>query len=833
MAEVGWGRRVGVARAPVAPQWLERLTSRLTDWEDWLTLVLALGATLSVSAGLEQSGWSENMPPITIVSVIAIVGSLLIARSGLSMAAAWPLAVLAGALVVFWQTLEMVGPGNFEQRLDAIYFRFETWFDLAFNGGVSKDSLPFNVLVLSLTWLGVFIFGWSVFSWQNAWIGLIPGGIALFLDMALIGDELAGAVLLYMLFGFLLVMRTNLMARMTVWQREGTSYPPLLSLSFLNFSTWVLIILIAGAWIAPTGPFTTPAPVEAMVRGIEEIGVNFVRLSGPLQVKRVVPIHNYTGVLPFQGSINLGDREVLTVRVNDPAISGLVRLRGAVYDEYSSGGWTAGGRAGVDLPEYIDDSLQAQIDGGEAKGRIIPLTVTVERKSVVGTVLFSPGEPVSASTRDLQIEVAASGLEDIPIRVRGGGEGLADEEILRDLVRDRLGPEYVGLGATRDPAADLVHVRVMRGTGKSLPDTLVVRPAGRLDEGRSYNIAGFIPIVPAEELRQATGDDPAWIASLYLQLPGDLPPRVGALATDIAARGENRYDRARLVQEYLRTLPVDFDIADTPPGRDTVDYFLFDSQRGYFDYHASAMAVMLRTLGIPSRLAVGFVVDDDDKELESGAYTIRDRNSYAWTEVYFPGQGWIAFNPSPDRSEDLNPLIVAPEDQPADPAGIEDLPFGIAPDPNIDIGPEDISVPGSAPVAQQGRDYNPLLTLGVAAFIALLSGSVFLGWQKSVAGLPYSQQLWEKAVRLSTWAGHGPRTGETPNEFARNLRAHVHNARDISLLAKAYNRSRFGRGESADERAVLTETWTPLRNALLGAIIRRFTRRGRPRRDED
>ena len=69
------------------------------------------------------------------------------------------------------------------------------------------------MLVLSLTWLGVFVFGWSVFRWQNAWIGLIPGGVALFLDMALIGDELAGSVLLYMFFGFLLVMRTNLMAR--------------------------------------------------------------------------------------------------------------------------------------------------------------------------------------------------------------------------------------------------------------------------------------------------------------------------------------------------------------------------------------------------------------------------------------------------------------------------------------------------------------------------------------------------------------------------------------------------------------------------------------------
>src|SRR5439155_24670546 len=158
--------------------------------EDGLTFVLALGATMGVSLGLEQSGWSDDMPPITVVAVLAIVASLLIARSGLSIFAAWPLAVLTGALVVFWQTLEMVGPGDFEQRLHTIHLRFETWFNLAFHGGVSNDSLPFNVLVLGLTCLGAFIFGWSVYLCQNAWIGLIPGGLTLILDMELVGDNL-------------------------------------------------------------------------------------------------------------------------------------------------------------------------------------------------------------------------------------------------------------------------------------------------------------------------------------------------------------------------------------------------------------------------------------------------------------------------------------------------------------------------------------------------------------------------------------------------------------------------------------------------------------------
>jgi len=649
MAEFEWSRPAPPAAEQIAPQWLRRLSSRFTDWEDWLTLVLALGATMSVSLGLEQSGWSDKMPPITLVSVVAVIASLLIARSGLSIYMAWPLAVLAGALVVFWQTLELVGPGNLEQRLDAIYFRFETWFDLAVHNGVSNDALPFNVLVLSLTWLGVFLFGWSVYRWQNAWIGLIPGGVALFLDMALVGDDLAGSVLLYMLFGFLLVMRTNLMARIEVWRRQGTSYPQLLSLTFLNFSTWALLSLIALAWIAPAGPFATPAPMEAMVRGLEEVGVNFVRLSGPLKVKRVVPVHNYTGVLPFQGSIDLGDREVMSVTVNDPSVSGAIRLRGAVYDEYGGGGWKAGGRTSVDLPAHIEDGLKAEIESGDVQGKIIPITITVERKSVVGTVLFSPGELVATSLQSFEIEVPSSGFEVIPVRLEGGGEELALEEILTTVVDEELGEGFVGLTASREEGRGLVHIGVMRVNGESLPDSLVARPSSRLGEGRSYTISGFLPIVPPEELREAGEDDPAWIRAQYLQLPEEFPGRVSILAADIAQDGGNRYDKAFLLQEYLRQFPIDFDIADTPPGRDTVDYFLFDSQRGYFDYHASAMTVMLRTLGIPSRLAVGFVIDEADKNLESGSYSIRDHNSYAWTEVYFPGHGWIAFNPSPDR----------------------------------------------------------------------------------------------------------------------------------------------------------------------------------------
>ena len=68
----------------------------------------------------------------------------------------------------------------------------------------------------------------------------------------------------------------------------------------------------------PAGPFATPAPVQSLVDEFHEFGAGFVRLAGPLHVKKVIPIHTYAGVLPFQGSINLGDRDVLAVEVRDP-----------------------------------------------------------------------------------------------------------------------------------------------------------------------------------------------------------------------------------------------------------------------------------------------------------------------------------------------------------------------------------------------------------------------------------------------------------------------------------------------------------------------------------
>ncbi len=846
MATREWMRPIPVA-APAAPPLTRRIFGRYGDWEDWLTFLLALGATLSVSASLEAGGWSQNMPPLTLVSVLALLGALIISRSGLPVVAAWPLAVLVGALVLGWLTLDAVGPGDLEQRLDAVYYRFRDWFRLAFGGGVSNDDLPFDTLVLGLTWLGVFLFGWSVFRWHISWLGLIPGGVGLFVDLAFVGDELSGSIALFMLFGFLLVMRTNLMVRMARWRAEGTSYPPLISLSFINFTGWALLVVMAGAWVAPVGPFATPGIVKAATEGIAEIGANFVRLAGPLEVKKVVPVHSYTGVLPFQGSVKLGTRELLLVTVNEEtSVTGPIPLRGAVYDIYSPGGWQAGERVSVQLPPWTDEEVDKAVANGDLQGTVITLTVRVERKSVVGTVLFSPGDTLASSSH-FQIEAASDGVAEVERRegrranflVPNAGAELSNQEVLTAAVDQYLNGDGVGLTVRRDPDGRVLGVTLLRST-TGVPDGLVTKPPQRIQEGNTYTVTGFISSPSAEELRLAGSDTPP---GDYLQLPDDLPSRIKDRALEImwlspiANDDQNRllaaggrptpYDTAKAIEDYLRQFPVDFNVKKAPPGEDAVDYFLFESQRGYFDYHASAMVVMLRSLGIPSRLAVGFVVDDADRTRTGGPYLVRDLNAYAWTEVYFPGYGWIAFNPSPDRQADLRPVVsAAPE--PVEPLGPEDIrDVGLGGDANIDFGFEGLG--GGGPSATTGgRDYNPLITLGVLSVIALLAGSVFLGWQRSVAGLPYSQQLWEKTVRLAGWAGHPPQPGQTPRIYAEHIERTFVDTRGVRELARAYNRSRFGRREvEGEDRERIRDSWPDTRNALLRGIVGRVLRRRR------
>ena len=163
-------------------------------------------------------------------------------------------------------------------------------------------------------------------------------------------------------------------------------------------------------------------------------------------------------------------------------------------------------------------------------------------------------------------------------------------------------------------------------------------------EADRYRVLSLVPEVTPEELNAATAVYPAEIAELYLALPDDLPPRVVDLAREVTGGADTPYERALALESYLRSFPYDLKIAGPPEGRDVVDYFLFDLQRGYCDYFASAMVVMARAVRIPARLAVGYAMGHYDPQ--QGAYLVVEMDAHAWPELYFPGYGWIPFEPT-------------------------------------------------------------------------------------------------------------------------------------------------------------------------------------------
>ncbi len=236
---------------------------------------------------------------------------------------------------------------------------------------------------------------------------------------------------------------------------------------------------------------------------------------------------------------------------------------------------------------------------------------------------------------------------------------------------------------------------------------------------------------------------------------------------------------------------------------------------------------MLRNVGIPSRLAVGFIIDRQDLDQDSSAYTVRSHDAYAWVEAYFPGYGWVEFNPSPDRPAELRPgaksdeITVSPEDleKLRELPGFDGALFPVSPGDGADTA-------GSSTSDGFGPPYGLWIALAAAGFAAVVVGAAAVAWRRSVAGLPYAQQVWEKVVRVASWAGHPPRTGQTPSEFARFLDRSVRGVYDIDLVAQAYNRSRFGRGDvSATDSQRLRHVWAGLRGPLFWEIIRRLWRR--------
>ncbi len=170
-----------------------------------------------------------------------------------------------------------------------------------------------------------------------------------------------------------------------------------------------------------------------------------------------------------------------------------------------------------------------------------------------------------------------------------------------------------------------------------------------------YEAVSELPEVPPNLLRDAGTDYPEAVRAMYLQLP-HLDPRIPALAKQIVGRATTPYEQAHAIEAYLRShYGYTLDLSSTPPA-DPLAYFLFQRRAGHCEYFATAMTVMLRSLGIPARYINGFLPGQYNSV--GGDYIIRASDAHSWVEAFFPGFGWITFDPTPPTDEKPPSLLA-------------------------------------------------------------------------------------------------------------------------------------------------------------------------------
>ena len=169
-----------------------------------------------------------------------------------------------------------------------------------------------------------------------------------------------------------------------------------------------------------------------------------------------------------------------------------------------------------------------------------------------------------------------------------------------------------------------------------------------------YEGLSHLPTTPASDLRKAPSTFPEAIDATYLQLPV-LDPRIPKLAADVTASSKNEYDKASAIRNYLIAhYSYTLDLSGSH-GADPLANFLFVRRAGHCEYFASAMTVMLRSIGIPARYVTGFLPGEYNDL--GGDYIIRQSDAHSWVEVYFPTYGWVTFDPTPSGSENRTGLF--------------------------------------------------------------------------------------------------------------------------------------------------------------------------------
>ncbi len=608
---------------------------------DLISLGLLLAMAFCVSGAINDVGWAEGTEYLVFQSLLAVLLAFVLARSRMRpvwAASVGVLAMLAVVLVTvgglwpplayvredvaglgFWWSellrggLEAAGwpfpeaGGYVSRQVTAIVWRTWVWGWRVYLGAANSDRQVWLLVISTVLSLTTFTAAWQVFRHWRVSLALLLLGAALGANSFMAGQGPTWA-LAFIGFGLILLARGNALGLERRWVARGTDY----SDELLPYATVIGLGLAAMAIIlSPLLPVLTSRSTyetfwrlfrEPWSRVEETTGKWFQGLDSP-QRRGLIGSGEGGPIDPSAehrvgAGAPLGNRVVLRVRIGDPAPEP----------------WAGGiGRLNED---------------------VLP-----QRHWRAATFDTYTGSGWVNGARD---------VDEVP---PDGALAVDHPETRREFAQqvDRRADTLVVYAVGQPWRVDQGLTVTYREGGD------VVSLAGRQDE---YTVVSLVPDVSVSGLEEAGEDYPAEIAERYLSL-GGLPERVRRTALDVAAAAETPYAKARAVEEYLRRFEYDLAVPAAPDGRDVVDYFLFDLQRGFCDHFSTAMAVMLRVNCVPARVAVGYARGTyDDRE---GRWVVTEADSHAWVEVYFPGYGWVEFEPTAARAIIVYPEVASPD----------------------------------------------------------------------------------------------------------------------------------------------------------------------------
>jgi transglutaminase-like putative cysteine protease len=763
---------------------------RLAPVEGWISLGLVLVLALCLAWSIDGAGWVLGKSSLTAFLPYAAAGG--VAWGFISAKVGWPrwLAQLLGIVFAALLLPIMVGgllpnssfvPG--QAFVATASSSVEAYLDLAFRGLAFTQQYGHFMLVLGIICWGTGQFAsYAVFGHHRPLNAVIISGVALVINMSLTRADQLGILIWFSLAALFLLIRLHALDEKSTWLRHRLGETGSLSGTYLRAGSAFIGVAVVGALLLTTT--ASSAPLAGIGRGLDERLVEWTQVlervfrGGGLGT-RFSPV-DFLDSTRITGVWITDPTPVLAIKVPD---AGRYYWRAVAYDHFDGQNWSVskGQDTGVAAGSPL---LTGTLDdpGKEAARRLV--TFDVRELNFDPETIFTPDAPVKVST-DTTVSVLGTSPEESVARVVKSSA--TEYQVTAEVPPD----------VTKDPLHGLT--------------------------GNQLNVAGTTY--------------PAGISQYFLQLDPVVahgPNTVKLLAAILAAHPAARtpYQQAVAVRDYLLNeggFTYLADVSGVNCGNDGVVECFATNKVGYCQYYASTMVVLMRMLGVPTRLAEGFLPSTPDA---NGIELIRKSAAHAWVEVYFPGYGWIDFDPTGGG------------------VGLDtSLPAGVVVTPRPTVAP----TPGGSPDSS-GRDRRPsprdfdtnttaagptngagpgngfvligLLLLGIMGVLVLLA------WRRGPRQPQEPDRVYGGVVGLARRFGFGPRANQTVYEYAAGLGDILPAARsDLLTVAVAKVEVAYGRRTLGPSRMdALRLAQRHLRFALLRLVFRRSERRAQRRR---